>query len=141
MFFSKSTGGFYTAEIHANMPSDVVPISQEEHVALITGQQAGKIIAADESGRPGLQAPPPPTVEQLAALERAWRDGELSTTDQLIARHRDERDMARPLTLSEGQFAELLGYRQALRDWPETPAFPDSDQRPVTPPWIAEQTP
>lgn len=141
MFFSPSTGGFYTAEIHGNnMPADVVPITQEEHAALIIGQQADKVIVADASGRPVLLAPPAPTLEQLASIERAWRDCELSITDRLIARHRDERDLARPLTLSDDQFVELLGYRQALRDWPETLNFPNSAQRPPAPPWIAEHT-
>ena len=61
MFYSKSTGGFYTAEIHgANIPADVVEITTEEHAALMEGQSQGKLIGFDEAGRPVLQDQPPP---------------------------------------------------------------------------------
>lgn len=68
MFYSKSTGGFYTREIHGdNIPSDAVEITEAEHAALIEGQSLGKRIVADERGRPILQDPPPPTPEQIMA--------------------------------------------------------------------------
>lgn len=68
MFYSKSTGGFYTREIHGdNIPADAVEITEAEHAALIEGQSQGKRIVADESGRPILQDPPPPTAEQIIA--------------------------------------------------------------------------
>ena len=66
MFYSKSTGGFYTTEIHGdNIPSDAVEITEAEHAALIEGQSQGKIIDADANGSPILQDPPPPTAEQI----------------------------------------------------------------------------
>ena len=68
MFYSKSTGGFYTPEIHGdNIPADAVEITEAEHAALLEGQSQGKLIVADESGRPILQDPPPPTAEQIVA--------------------------------------------------------------------------
>ena len=68
MFYSKSTGGFYTREIHGdNIPTDAVEITEAEYVALLEGQSQGKRIVADENGRPILQDPPPPTVEQIIA--------------------------------------------------------------------------
>ena len=79
MFYSKSTGGFYTREIHGdNIPADAVEITVEEHQALIEGQSRGKVIVADENGRPILQDPPPPTTEQimsrLEARVQQWLD-------------------------------------------------------------------
>ena len=79
MFYSKSTGGFYTREIHGdNIPDDAVEITEAEHAALIEGQSQGKRIVADESGRPILQDPPPPTPEQimrrLQARVQLWLD-------------------------------------------------------------------
>lgn len=79
MFYSKSTGGFYTPEIHGdNIPADAVEITEAEHAALIEGQGKGKRIVADESGRPILQDPPPPTAEQIMARLKArvqlWLD-------------------------------------------------------------------
>ena len=83
---------------------------------------------------------PVPTEDASAAIERAWRDAQVSASEWLVTRHRDEQDLAQNTTLTAEQFAELLGYRQALRDWPQSEHFPDSQYRPVAPPWIAEQT-
>ncbi|PLR61499.1 hypothetical protein QCBJ_23350 [Pseudomonas sp. QC2] len=58
----------------------------------------------------------------------------------LRERHRDQQEIGGSTTLSDDQFAELLVHMQALRDWPQSPAFPASEYRPVAPAWIAEQT-
>ena len=68
MFYAKSTGGFYDAAIHGdNIPADAVEITVEQHQALLAGQSEGKLITADENGKPVLQDPPPPTAEQIIA--------------------------------------------------------------------------
>jgi len=55
MLYAKSTGGFYTEEIHgANIPEDAVEISGELHTFLIDGQAQGKTIAGDDNGFPVL---------------------------------------------------------------------------------------
>ncbi|MDF3135327.1 phage tail assembly chaperone [Pseudomonas extremaustralis] len=72
--------------------------------------------------------------------ERSWRDGELASLMWLRERHRDQLEIGRETTLSAEQFTELLEYMQDLRDWPQSPDFPDIEQRPVPPAWIAEQT-
>lgn len=72
-----------------------------------------------------------------AASERAWRDAELDGNQWLTARHRDEQDLGTSTTLTAEQFAGLLTYRQLLRDWPESPGFPDSGKRPAAPDWLA----
>lgn len=60
MYFSKSTGGFYSREIHGdNIPPDAVEITQQQHTALFKGQSEGKVITADENGYPVLIDPPP----------------------------------------------------------------------------------
>ncbi|WP_226939961.1 tail fiber assembly protein [Pseudomonas aylmerensis] len=71
--------------------------------------------------------------------ERSWRDGELASLMWLRERHRDQLEISRETTLSAEQFTELLEYMQDLRDWPQSPDFPDIEQRPVPPAWIAEQ--
>lgn len=80
------------------------------------------------------------TAEHIAAVERVWRDEQVNATEWLVTRHRDEQDMQLATTLTAEQFAELLVYRQALRDWPQSETFPDTALRPVAPSWIAEQT-
>ena len=75
MFYSKSTGGFYSREIHGdNMPADAVEITAEEHAALLDGQSHGKIIDFNDSGFPVLREPDPATAEQIWPQINAERD-------------------------------------------------------------------
>lgn len=55
---------------------------------------------------------------------RQWRNLSLRKGDELRDRHRDELELALQTTLSGAQYALLLQYLQALRDWPETEGFP-----------------
>jgi len=74
MFYSKSTNGFYTRDIHGdNIPEDAVEITAEQHAALLEGQSQGKIISADENGYPILIDPPPLTAEQIQEAVTAAR--------------------------------------------------------------------
>jgi hypothetical protein len=58
MFYSKSTGGFYTTEIHGeNIPSDAKEITSELYIALLDGQTEGKQISSDNDGNPILIVP------------------------------------------------------------------------------------
>jgi len=77
--------------------------------------------------------------EQAASDERAWRDAALAKQIWLRDRHRDQIELGMSTTLTSAQFNELLTYMQALRDWPQSEAFPGAEQRPTPPPWIARQ--
>lgn len=71
MFFSPTTGGFYTREIHGdNIPADAVEITDAYHSGLLAAQSIGKRIEPDASGYPVAVDPPPPTLAdaQAAAL-------------------------------------------------------------------------
>lgn len=83
--------------------------------------------------------PLPELKPDLSEVERQWRDGELQSIKWLRERHRDEQDLALSTTLTPEQYAQLLTYMQQLRDWPQSPAFPAHEQRPVPPGWLASQ--
>ena len=141
VFFSASVNGFYTDEINgSSYPVDAIEITEQEWRQILYEVSQGKIIEIDDSGKPFTIERPPETEEQLAARERAWRDAEVNSNEWLASRHRDQQDMQLSTTLTTDQFTELLAYRQTLRDWPQTEAFPDSAQRPIAPPWIADQS-
>lgn len=72
--------------------------------------------------------------------ERTWRDRALVAVIWLRDRHRDQLEIGGPTSLSVAQFGELLKYIQALRDWPQSPDFPQIEHRPAVPSWITEQT-
>jgi hypothetical protein len=138
-FYSPTTGCTYLLGLNPSMPKDVVEISEELFLSVICNPAFGKVRAHDEEGRPCLVDAPEP-VQDPAAQEREWRDGELAGVLWLRERHRDQLEIAGPTTLTTEQFNALLVYMQELRDWPQSPDFPDSQHRPTAPDWIAEQS-
>jgi hypothetical protein len=139
-YYSKTTQTTYVSGIHAAMPEDAVVITDQRFDEVIGNPIEGKVRGHDAGGLPILIDPPGLTLEQLAEAERQWRDGAISQVQWLINRHRDEIEIGLATTLTTEQFPELLAYVQSLRDWPQSPDFPDSQHRPTAPDWIAEQT-
>lgn len=126
----------YDSAIHGEMPkTGFVELGDE--LFLRTIQETDGEWLLSESGV--IKRPFGLTLEQRSEGERLWRDGEVTATEWLVNRHREEQDIQLPTTLPADRFSELLLYRQALRDWPSAVAFPDSQFRPVAPSWIAEQ--
>lgn len=139
IFYSPTTCGFYESGRNAVIPDDAIEVTAEERNELLAGQSGEKLIGVGGDGRPLLLDRPGPTPEKLAELERRWRDSELSLAASMRDRHRDQLEIEVETTLAGEQFAELLRYMQALRDWPQSPDFPDSQHRPAAPPWIDGQ--
>lgn len=137
--YSKRTGTSYIVGLHPDIPSDAVEISDEYYERVICNPPAGKVRSHDATGLPILVDPPPLTRENLADIERLWRDVQINSLRWLRERHRDEVDSARSTTLTAEQSTELLDYVQALRDWPLAPDFPRSDCRPAEPAWVVHQ--
>lgn len=100
---------------------------------------SGSVRITNAEARKAQAAANAPTSEALAAAERIWRDRDISATDSLVARHRDELEAERPTTLTVAQYKQLQGYRQDLRDWPEAEHFPALEYRPEQPAWLADQ--
>lgn len=135
--YSQTTGCLYIPGLHPVIPADAVEISEETILAVIGNPAPGKVRGHDDKGLPILIDPPAPTFDQLAEDERQWRDLEVSASDALVARHRDEIERGGETTLADSQYKELQDYRQLLRDWPQSEVFPDSAQRPAAPAWLA----
>ncbi|WP_414158831.1 phage tail assembly chaperone [Pseudomonas sp. BNK-45] len=137
--YSKTTQTTYVPGLHVSIPEDAIEISDDLYLAVIGNPAPGKIRAHDERGLPYLVDAP--VVERdLSVEERIWRDAELTSVMWLRERHRDQLEIGTATTLTGDQFNELLVYIQALRDWPQSPDFPQAEHRPVAPSWIAEQT-
>jgi hypothetical protein len=139
ILYSKSTGGFYDPAENAFVPKDSIEISDEDHFSLLEGATKGKIIAANKKGYPVLVDPPPLSQEILTANERDWRSQQLTATDGVVTRHRDELEEGSETTLSTAQYTELQVYRRSLRNWPEAGEFPLIEHRPSAPTWLADQ--
>jgi len=141
VFFSPSTCGAYRPEIHgADMPADVVEVAESVWQALLDELSVSpKKMSSRPDGQPVLIDPPPLDADELATVERAWRDAQLTLTDPLVSRHRDEIEDGGATSLSPEQYAELQAYRRQLRDWPHGDQFPLGEHRPPTPTWLSEQ--
>lgn len=138
-FYSQKTQTTYLRDMHTSMPDDAVEITDELYMAVIGNPPPGKVRAHDDQGLPYL-VDAPAVLPDWLAQERGWRDDELSSLMWLRERHRDQAEIGAPTTLTGEQFKELLIYMQSLRDWPQSPDFPQTEHRPVAPSWIAEQT-
>lgn len=138
IYCSKKTGLFHDSDLGGELPADAIEISPELHAELLNGQSQLIKINFDTEP-PSLIERPPVSSEQLADIERAWRDGQLTKTDGLVARHRDELDDGGATSLTAEQYADLQVYRRELRDWPQGAEFPLADHRPAAPPWLSAQ--
>lgn len=138
MFASKSERTFYDSSIHDSMPADVVEISADAHMALLIGESQGQVICW-EGSCPMLIDPPSLDSEELAAIERAWRDAQLALTDPLVSRHRDEVEEGGLTSITAEQYTELQAYRRQLRDWPQGEQFPLAEHRPPAPTCLSAQ--
>lgn len=136
-FYSQSTGCTYLQGFHTQIPEDAKPIDDERYQAILANPVPGKIRDHDADGLPILVDPP---LEDLAAAERSLRNCEIQRVQWIRDRYRDEQELSRPTSITPLQFAQLLDYMQALRDWPQQPDFPSQQYRPVPPDWISEQT-
>ena len=142
MFYSPSKEAMFNDVVYGkDIPQDAVQIPANRVDEILAGLGLQKTLVVGEGGGLSLVDPVPvvPTLEQLAAAERAWRDAEVSQVLWLRDRHRDQLEVGIDTTLTVEQFNELLVYIQALRDWPQSLDFPDSEHRPTAPDWIADQ--
>ncbi|KAA5924247.1 phage tail protein [Achromobacter xylosoxidans] len=145
-YFSRSRLAFYPDSLRdvyeaspQGWPDDGVEVSSELYEQLYAEHLQGRVFCAGPDGEPMTKEPEPPSPEQLAATERAWRGSQLDATDAPVQRHRDELEDGPNTTLSAEQYQELQVYRHALREWPETEGFPAAALRPVSPAWLSQR--
>ncbi|HGM5552274.1 TPA: phage tail assembly chaperone [Pseudomonas putida] len=136
IYFYAQTLGFDRVENPGpELPEGAVEITQAQYIELFAGQAAGKVISTTATGQPVLSEPLVSPVA-LIALERDWRNNVLQNTQWLVLRDAEELEMGEGTTLRSEEFKQLLTYRQALRDWPDNPDFPNARSRPVEPDWL-----
>ena len=83
--FSAKTTGFYLIGFHADIPADAVDITENKWRELMSGQEAGKIIAADDTGYPVLLDRPAPTHEQFVAAAEQEKQNRIDEALQSIS--------------------------------------------------------
>lgn len=125
------------ATVHDPLPTGTVSVDGDLWLRTINEVDGAWMLSSDGKIT---KEPLPELKPDFSEVERQWRDVELESLNWLRERHRDEQDLAVSTTLTPEQFAQLLTYMQQLRDWPQSPDFPDHEQRPHRPDWIATPT-
>lgn len=135
VYYAASTNGFYHWGIHGTkIPPDAKIISRETWDDMLLKMCSGHVIKPGEDGLP-TAVPFELSREQKAQTIRRARANLLHMSDGLVARHRDEHEMAdqagvymvNATTLTGEQYTALQEWRRALRELPQDPDFPDVD--------------
>ncbi|KAF2393078.1 MULTISPECIES: phage tail protein [Pseudomonas] len=137
VFYSPGTGFFYDDQVSTFIPEDAREFAVQERDALLAQVSYGKRLVCGPQGLPVLLEALAQSHEELADVERYWRSVQLTITDGVVTRHRDEVEENSPTTLTLAQYAELQAYRRSLRNWPESGEFPLLPHRPAAPEWLS----
>lgn len=132
-YYSASTGGFYSTEIHGNnIPDDVVSITDETWVKLCDGQALGKIITSTTTGKPRLSDPPAPTEQELIVQAEDKKNGLRADADYIIQPLQDAVDLNIATESEKALLSQWKAYRVQLNRvdastlsdiaWPQKPA-------------------
>jgi hypothetical protein len=117
--------------VKCEIKSQLVDIDEASHKEFTKQPPAGKILGADEQGRPTWVDTLAPTFTDLAAQARRYRDAFLTATDQMTLIDYSISDVP----LSAEQRAELLAVRQAYKSWTNEPGWP-LVELPELPVWL-----
>lgn len=71
-YFNPDDMAFYSDELYSNIPSQAVPLSDDQYIALLNGQSQGKQIIADKTGYPVLIDPQPSAAHVLNLDTLTW---------------------------------------------------------------------
>lgn len=115
--------GFY---LEKDRLSDVVELTDAEHMALMDGQSEGKRIVFHADAKPTLEDPPEPTEAELAEQARNKRDGLISAIEWRVQRYQQQIELNVETNDSAEWYTAALTYIQALRDVPEQDGFPSA---------------
>ncbi|WP_454900796.1 hypothetical protein [Aggregatibacter sp.] len=72
IYFNPDDIAFYSDELYNNIPSQAVPLSDEQYIALLNGQTQGKQIIADKIRNPVLIDPQPSAAHELNHDTLQW---------------------------------------------------------------------
>ncbi|WP_410688528.1 tail fiber assembly protein [Citrobacter europaeus] len=115
-YYSKSTGGFYDSEINGDdIPQDAVEITDETWMELLSGQEEGKIISADENGYPVLTDPPPLSHDELVQVAENERQRLLTHADAVMLDWRTELMLGEISDANRAKLLASLAYKNEIK--------------------------
>ena len=114
-YFNPDDIAFYSSELYSNIPSQAVPLSDEQYIALLNGQAQGKQIIADKTGSPVLIDQQPSAAHVLNLDTLKWEISPEKMTALLAERKTHLLNVIANKTDNfKAQY--LIGYSQAEID-------------------------
>lgn len=112
--------GFYNDDLNAEIPENVKQITVDEYTYLLGNYRISSINpeSLEIEGLPSNPMGdnlPAQTIEDV----RHVRNQKINTVEWKVFRHRAEKELGSPTTLSQDRYMELLTYIQKLRDVPQ----------------------
>ena len=110
-YFNPDDMAFYSSELYSNIPSQAVPLSDEQYITLLNGQSQGKQIIADKTGKPVLIDPQPSAAHVLNLDTLTW---EISSEKQTALFAQQKESLLNKLADKADQLKNglLAGYPQ-----------------------------
>lgn len=121
--FSPSAGGFFVAGMHPEIPADAVPVTDQQHAALMAAQAAGQMIVAGPDGAPiavDPPAPPPPPAIRVIAPLAFRRRLSMERRQQITLAAAQALAATPPNAALQTWLDDLVAARQIDLDNPET---------------------
>lgn len=123
---------FYDTDV-SPAPDDVqvVDISDDQWTALLAAQSSGKILVRGEDGMPVAVDPPPPSADELKAVNSMTRDALLAAAALAIAPLQDAVDLDEATDAEVALLKQWKQYRiavnridltQSTLSWPASPS-------------------
>ncbi|HGY5137057.1 TPA: tail fiber assembly protein [Citrobacter braakii] len=115
-YYSNETNGFYDSEINGDdIPQDAVEITDETWMELLSGQEEGKIISADENGYPVLTDQPPLSHEELIAIAEQVRQQLLTHADAVMLDWRTELMLGEISDANRAKLSAWMAYKNDVK--------------------------
>ncbi|MDT7084455.1 tail fiber assembly protein [Citrobacter europaeus] len=115
-YYSNETNGFYDSEINGDdIPQDAVEITDETWMELLSGQEEGKIISADENGYPVLTDQPPLSHEELVQVTENERQRLLTHADAVMLDWRTELMLGEISDANKAKLSAWMAYKNEIK--------------------------
>lgn len=124
IFVGTKDGKDYGFYLERDGLKDLVELTDEEHMALMDGQADGNVIVFHKGGKPTLEAPLPPSDDELARAARQKRDALIAAIQWRIERYSQQKTLGVKTADTEEWYKSALAYVQDLRDIPKQQGFP-----------------
>lgn len=125
--YSEKQSALYHTDIHNQVPTDVVPVTDDVALIIMEAPSKGLKVASVNGSISLVPHLEVLSAQDVASLEILWRNTQLKVADVEISKIQDRHSTA------TGKLSDWRKYRNQLRDWPGNVNFPNIEYRPKTP--------